>query len=296
MSRSRSSQPTISLFSFQDIITSVTAILILLVLILSLELVTRTAAAAARDPGSTTRAMAAAVADMELVVDALEADLAARQSQVVRVPGVDAARTARILREQIERMRQQLADSRTVEREAERIAGSRVKDLREAEQDVEGVAAIRQEAEAVAAAAQAMEVENDRRREEIEAKKQTAGASDRGGEVVFTRDSPSGTRPWLLDVAADGVAAVRLGTGKPDRFGTEVGAGSLLDRWIASLDSSHDHVLVLVRPSGVELSAEVSQRLRDRGVPFGVDLIREDAVVRDGAATAEDAAATKGMP
>ena len=41
--RGRSKDVAISLFSFQDIITSVTAIMILLVLILALELATRVA-------------------------------------------------------------------------------------------------------------------------------------------------------------------------------------------------------------------------------------------------------------
>ena len=282
MSRSRSKQPTISLFAFQDIITSVTAILILLVLILSLELITRTAAKAARDPAATTRAMAAAVTDMELAIDALEADHARRLSLARQQPDPQEARTQRILLDQVERMRQQLSDSRAIEREAGRIADSTARDLRSAEQDAEVIAEELLDASKVAELAKAMSEANSQIRADIEAASKTPSQSA-GAEVVFTRDTPSGSSPWLLDVAASGVAVVRLGTGKPERLGADVGIGSILERWITRLDRQHDHVLVLVRPSGVKMSGEVRQRLRDRGIPFGIDLIREDAIIRDGA-------------
>jgi hypothetical protein len=231
---------------------------------------------------------------MEMAIDALEADHARRLSRVRQQPDPQEARTQKILLDQIERMRQQLSDSRSIEREAERIADSMAKDLRSAEQDAEVIAEELRDASKVSELADAMSEANSRSRADIEAASKTAGESA-GGEVVFTRDTPSGSIPWLLDVAASGVAVVRLGTGKPERFGADVGIGSLLERWITRLDPQHDHVLVLVRPSGVKLSGEVRQQLRDRGIPFGIDLIREDAVIRDGAtksgveARAEDA-------
>ncbi len=50
MSRRNRSRAAFSLFSFQDIITAVTAIVILLVLILTLELISRRQQVAAADP------------------------------------------------------------------------------------------------------------------------------------------------------------------------------------------------------------------------------------------------------
>jgi len=284
MSRRRSNQPTISLFSFQDIITSVTAILILILLILTVELVTQSVKKAAADPAATTRSLADAVADMAEVVAALEKAVANAAPLVTVADKAAAARTAKVLRDQIEWARQQLADARAVETAARMRAEAATKLTQAAEQEKEIVTEQNRSAKDRAARAEDLAAENARRRAEVEADPQAGATPSRGGEVVFTRDKASGRQPWLLEVSAAGLSSMRLGSGTPVPLGRPATAGSQLDQWLSTLNPSRDHILLLIRPSGTDISNEVRGLLRSRDIPFGVEIIGEETVIHDGAA------------
>ena len=105
MSRRRNNQPTISLFSFQDIITSVTAILILVVLILTLELISRKYDAAASDPETQKRVTSEAVAELEALVNRISNESASESQRVLgtAVPAIPESEL-RIMREQADRV------------------------------------------------------------------------------------------------------------------------------------------------------------------------------------------------
>jgi hypothetical protein len=66
--------------------------------------------------------------------------------------------------------------------------------------------------------------------------------------------------------------------------------------WLAELDPKSDHALILVRPSGVGGVDDIRERLSDQGIPFGIDFIGEDQVVRDGIAEAKAAGAEGEKP
>ena len=289
MSRRRSNQPTISLFSFQDIITSVTAILILILLILTVELVTQSVKKAAADPAATTRSLADAVADMAEVVAALEKSVANAAPLVTVADKAAAARTAKVLRDQIEWARQQLADARAVETAARMRAEAATKLAQAAEQEKEIVTEQNRSAKDRAARAEDLAAENARRRAEVEADPQAGATPSRGGEVVFTRDEASGRQPWLLEVSAAGMSSMRLGSGTPVPLGRPATAGSQLDQWLSTLNPSRDHILLLIRPSGTDISNEVRGLLRSRDIPFGVEIIGEETVIHDGAAPSPSA-------
>ena len=72
-------------------------------------------------------------------------------------------------------------------------------------------------------------------------------------------------------------------------FGRPTTAGSKLDQWLSALNPSRDHILLLIRPSGADISDDVRGLVRSRGIPFGVEIIGEETVIHDGAAPSTEA-------
>ena len=138
--RGRSKDVAISLFSFQDIITSVTAIMILLVLILALELVTRVATKGmAAEDRRVAQQLKRSVAEMEKRLDRLRKEASAAQAAASDAAGFSAketaekqakaARAAKELQDEIRRLEVQLRDAQSSRRTAEgRLAASQTDD------------------------------------------------------------------------------------------------------------------------------------------------------------------------
>jgi hypothetical protein len=277
-----------SLFSFQDIITSVTAILVLVMLLLTIELVTRRRQQAITDPDSTRRQIEATVTRLESVASRLRDEVAARRAQrpsrsqeaarqaLARVQA-DLVATKRRLEETL-RTQEAVAraltelEARAAERTAERETLVKL-ELQLAED--------REEADRLEAANRKEEDRQEKRKREI------ADTPRSGTELVFNPPADSDRRAWLVELSVDGAAVVLLGGDRNEKLGSDTGADNALARWIASLTAEGDYCLLLVRPSATtNLSDELEKRLNDAGIKFGIDLIGEEQTVRDGSKAA----------
>ena len=284
----RSQQPAISLFSFQDIVTSVTAILILIVLIMSLELITRKFTQAAGDVEATVVAIDQSVAEMEVLVNRLRAKVASDAS----VPAAGAAlsrsdRDVRILRDQVERAAGQVADAQRVRDAARRMADAAAAELRHKESMAVEMLEQERHADEVAAEAEQLAAKNAEERSRLDA--QLRDLKKRGGntmDLVFRRPEDPSRQSWLLEVSEQGCVAVRLGSGQPEPLGASTGAGTPFASWFERLRSGGDYVLVLIRPSGIDAVGDVLRQLSERDVPHGKEFIGEEQPVHDGAAPA----------
>lgn len=306
MARRRSSQPTISLFSFQDIVTSVTAILILLVLIMTLELISRKCREAAGSVSHVRDSLAAQVQHLETVETrlrrlipetspagmlptraALENDERLLQQQV---------EAAKVNRDEAEQIRsaaaELLAEAKAELREAERSAADRKEELaaeaaasadrlRVAEKEV---ASLEDQAAEMERKAEATRQANAQQRDRVDDREREVEELPRTGtELVFRRPVNQERQPWLLEISADGLAVLRLGTGQVRRLGANAGIGGAFGRWVASLAAGNDYVLILVRPSGVALADDAREALTSRNITVGIDFIGEDQGVHDAA-------------
>ena len=108
-----------------------------------------------------------------------------------------------------------------------------------------------------------------------------------GAELVFNAPENSETRAWIVEVSSDGLTVVQLGTNQKRPLGAAVGPGSAASVWLSELDTKSDHALILVRPSGVDGVDDIRKRLSGKEIPFGIDFIGEDQVVRDGIGEAQ---------
>lgn len=276
-----------SLFSFQDIITSVTAILILVMLLLAVELTRKRQGKAAADPGVTRRKLEKVVEELEATAARIREDIAAAHL----------AEASYQTREQLELQLQQSTDRldqarlqrddalktlRIAERarvEAEAALASRDADRELVQSLTANVAEDRAEADQLERENASERQRQARRRQEVEDRPKS------GTQLVFNRPADSSRRPWLVELSSEGVVAVMLGTNNREMFGDPAAADGPLAAWISGLQPAGDYCLLLIRPSaGATLLDDVESKLVRAGVQYGLDFIGEDQVVRDGSA------------
>jgi hypothetical protein len=276
-----------SLFSFQDIITSVTAILILVMLLLSIELVSRRRQQAATDPDTTRRQMEATVARLESLTAGLREEVMARRAKRPVRSREAAQRELARVREEFEATRRRHDETlethvtvTKLRKDAEAVADARAGDVEKLDQLERQAEVDRQQADRVE--------DSNRKEKDRQAKRKSeiADTPRSGTELVYNPQADSNRRAWLVELSAAGITAVLLGGDRKEKLGADVSDGSTAARWIDELTPDGDYCLLLLRPSTPSsLEEEVSVRLRDKGIRYGVDLIGEEQAVRDGTKT-----------
>ncbi len=248
--------PTISLFSFQDIITSVMGILIFVALILALRLVQTTA---------TITEELAAKPDLE-EIRRLEERIAELKEQY------------RHAVEEVERYSSiSLADVETLRREV----ATQTQQLREIEERVEQEA---RHANEHTRTRSAEILAMKRRVEELNQKLASLNADlKRIGamkELTFTVTGFESSNRYVLDLRKDVWQVSRL---SPTGEATPIGSwtGSVKERERQALSwcyrrSGNDYVLVLIRPSMIEGGEKIIEYLRRANIPRGFEPLGED--------------------
>lgn len=267
MSRRRREGNPFTLFSFQDIITSVMGIILLAALLLAVELVTRT-------PSQATSAASAAVqtqisGQITLVRDdiaALQQELKSLQDDAFAAAGAITADSdfhEQVASDQLQRLGDELAKL--------------TKHLEERNRELS-----RQEA-------RGFERRRDRQRLEgleAETKKVEEVIADlkKSNRLFFNPIPGFAKKPWLIDISAEFVAVGPLSEDSkiamapqhtfPDEEAFLAFAGGL--------SSQTDYFMILIRPSGIERFHEILEGLRARDFDLGFDVIGEDQSVFSG--------------
>lgn len=277
--RGRSKDVAISLFSFQDIITSVTAIMILLVLILTLELVTREATKGmAAEDRRVAQELKRSVAEMESRVQALRHEASAARAAASDAAGFSAKETAektaraaseaKDLQEQISQLEVQLRSAQSTRRTAEgKLAASQT--------DAPETTA--EQARAIDTRAAEMEAANlaERNRQGNEAKEVREGTAA-ARTLVFNAPPGSTLEPLLVEISKDGLVAVGADGASPGRFtwnllGLPTGFGD----WLKARDKRREYVVLILRPSGVDRYDATREAVVSAGFDVGTELIGE---------------------
>jgi hypothetical protein len=284
MSRRNRSRAAFSLFSFQDIITAVTAIVILLVLILTLELITRRQQAAAADPVIGRAALEETIAELEQLVSRLAAAAPATTIRSLAARTQDeVARDEKAIRDQAARAVDHAAATRVEEQRARGLAAAEAARLASLRATLGDGAKTIAHAAALEAEAETLARDNRLQAERLAKKPDGAEAEPvPGAEIVFNASGDRGRQAWIVELSGTGTAVVKLGTGRRQDLGRGTEPGTPLARWLAGLDRRRDHALLLLRPSGLDELDGVWEALAEAGIPFGIDVIGEEQVVRDG--------------
>ena len=262
--RSRRGIP-ISLFSFQDIITAVTGVLILLTLLLTLQLIDAKELDGTYDSASLAEELKSVIADAESRRDSLKSQLQ-RTNETLR----DAGETSpQILSAEIaelnakrENLSREIASEKLEQKQMERR-------LRDAE-------------------AESFEAERDRKKlgqlrratSELKQEVESLQTQDRVFYAFPRGDVRDG---WLVEVAGKYVAVAQFGRTAPPRYfrGFRARRARSFMRWVEELNGGNEYFLFVIRPSGVEVFDLLEERIRTSGRAYGFDLIDERKILLD---------------
>lgn len=202
-------------------------------------------------------------------------------------------RDVRIVKDQAARAVADAEAAKAVEGRARAMAAAAMARLEDAEELREEVAAIEEQAARVEADAKSLAMENERETDRLaKRREELVEQPSPGAELVFNAPQDFDRQAWIVEVSEDGLTVVKLGTNNRQELGGDLEEGSKAAAWAAGLDPASDHALVLVRPSGVDREDAVRELLGGEDIPFGVDFIGEDQVVRDGTGEAKGAGDT----
>jgi hypothetical protein len=256
-----------SLLAFQDIITSVSGILIFTTLLLALDLTERDLS---RRPDATggDAELARAVAEAEARRDAMAARLAeagSRAEDAVRRLRPDAPRQVEALagavadaEAEVSALEETAREASREKTQAEDQATGRSEDRERLRRQLEDLARLRQELQAL----------RDPRR------------------VAYAFDDQARRQGWLVEVDGDRIAAAPLDRpARPQVFDAsglfgDRAAAAFLD-WSRARPASERYFLLVVRPSGRDRYDAISEAFRRDDVPFGFDLIAPGQHVLD---------------
>lgn len=272
-----------SLFSFQDIITAVTAILILILLIMTLSLIRQKKNTEATDGSASRKALEEITTDLLLQRNQLrdmEQSLEQNKKQQRSRNGLESEITSQ--RQNLSELRSECDALENTKKDIVRVEIQLQKKIMEMEGEFTQLELIEVEIDQLKKQQMVVKqrnvLERDRQKERIDHSQ--VDGQPIGDALIFNASDQTGLQPWLLNVSSSGLTAYQLGKGNQIPLGN--GAGSIeFSKWLSSRSSDRDHCLILVRPSGIKSLQAIQERLELTGLPFGIDLIAENASVRD---------------
>ena len=261
MSRRKNNETPFSLFAFQDIITSITGIMILITLILALELL----ATIENSRSHQTREVIAQI-----------------EATVTEVASLDQA-VARNMR-RIEELKVKLAQGAS---EIGEVAGFNRDTVQADLSDMQQIdAQLADQLEALAAKIQ----DSSEQREQINNQLQSLdpdelqGLGDRvtqrekdlealRNRIIFNPSDGDGKTPWLVEVSEEDFVVAQTGVSAPP---TKLPGVAAFRTWARQRDKSRDYFVLLVRPSGIDRFHRLHEAIRAMGFDIGYDLLDQN--------------------
>lgn len=268
MSRRGRSGPTISLFSFQDIITSVTAIVTVIALLLALDLVQR-------KQSRTSDSTALLAAEVSKRLEQLEAELAQLQTmasmtdelarELADATPADLQREITARQQDLQRLEQQ----RSRLEEQARLWKDREKEQLAEQFDLEP---FKQEATTV----EAMTAELERQRADEHAENRTIYSLPRGTQK----------KGWIVELESGRITIAPIGRAEPPKTFESSGvsligtsAAGNFAKWIDSQSREDFYFLLLLRPDSGDEFDQVHKMLETKKISHGFDLIDAERTV-----------------
>jgi hypothetical protein len=266
MSRRRSDGPTLSLLAFQDIITSVTAILLLVTLMLAMEL-TRPAGASAGADASLSQELQETIdrltderSDLRKALDTgatqLDAQAAVDPRQLERQIGEAGLALDRQIRSNEARARK-LAEAELERQRTEAARFDRSEDVRKLETMDREVGELKAEAQ--------------------RAVRMVGRLSDRTGWRVELTGTAVRLTPMKLQEPPPSFPEVASAPTKPE---IDPASAAFL-QWFRSGPNRRRYLLFVVRPSGIVRFAAIREAIDQIGVSYGYEAVGEDQILAD---------------
>lgn len=257
------SAPPISLFSFQDIITSVIGIMVLLLMVLAIELVSR-------KQGNPTDNLESEIAKLRDEISEVDRQIA--QSKVSSTIDVEAL--ANLSESSV--LEQQAASHAAIDqlKRQQRDNDDALASVSASASDAARSADAKRSASASEMAKRSMRIAQLERRKE---------ALKSGRLLVFNPQATDKT-PWLTVICREGIVLARPDTLNQPRKLTGTSNSDLvreLETFVRSRDPNSEYFVLLLKPSAVGIHREIEELLRRQRFELGWELIGENQTVID---------------
>ena len=249
-----------SLFAFQDIITSVTGIMVLVTLILALELIQRKESSPPIKTAEIVSQTRAAVAQNEIEVQQLKSRLETGRERMSQVAAFDVTHVSQKLKD-LRELNDDL-DHELDEYAKESAAAAIRRDQAKAEQD-------RRSADPQTLEQLTADVKKEK--ELIEKLRQS-------NRTIFKPPEGVSKTPWLVEVSGEGLVAAQWGvSAPPKRFQNP----AELSNFATGRDKGSEYFVLLVKPAGIGDFEQAKSLLKRAGFDVGFDLLRTDQTALD---------------
>lgn len=261
MARRSNARTPFSLFSFQDIITCISGIIILITLVLALELIQRKLAPPVRQTRLVASQIRAAIAEAEAEINRVNTQLAAQTSRAQEIAGfsedsvrndlVNTRQQVKVLTADVESLKeQQIAAAKDLEKiQAKRFAKKadekRLADLESATNDLS---------------------------QELNQVKQE-------NKAFYNPRTADGRKVWLAQIGEDQVTVAPAGQDVPGvvlSLSNFLFSGSEFSDWLDQRSPQSDFIFLLVQPDGANAFQEGQRLLERKGFSIGFDLLGTD--------------------
>lgn len=264
MSRRKTSNP-ISLFSFQDIITSVTGIMILVTLLIALELSQRALDSPRIQTTIVSKQLETAVAEAEEEIRELESQLAERDTKLQELAAYDRRRI--------------LAESVDANRQIEQLEAETIRLASQGEDAQKRKAEMQSREQAKQQDIELVE-ELNRKCAELREQIEKLQASNR---IIYNPAQGTSKTAWLVELTGQAIRIAPMGRIAPPVEFIAPPGQALADfrKWSAGRDNRSEYFVLLIKSSGIELFDQLQDELAKRGFDIGYDVVDEQVTVID---------------
>lgn len=264
--RARHATSPFSLFSFQDIITCVSGIIILITLLLVLELVQR-------KQGSPQVRTEIIVSELRDAIAMAEAEVAGYKQLLEK----DSSRLEDLARVPVDAIRRDLADTRS---EMELLA-TELSELDALERKVA-------KDEEKMRAELFDRIKGEQARRDLEARvnelEQQLVTIQKSDQLLYNPTTPDGKSVWVVQIDPDRILVARAGQKKrPEVFENRLWktANTAFSSWLSTRSRDRDFLFILVRPDGAKQFEELRSTVTRQGFAVGFDLLGKGQVAID---------------
>ena len=255
-----------SLFAFQDIITSVTGVILLVMLLLTLELIQRRTVTLVPLPSSEAGDLRAQAELLDQQLEQAQKELSKNAESVDRLSALTPSEMGDYRR----RLRQ---ETRRLEEVLKRL-----------QEQLQGNQLAKEILTAATASSQGAERELEETRNELAKLEEQLKSLEESNRIIFNPNALSRKRAWLVDITSDIVLVAEVGReAAPLRFAEAREQERIMSffDWANTRSAVSEYFVLMVRPGSIEPYQEVRKGLEDRGFDLGFDLLGDNDTVID---------------
>ncbi|MFO7906689.1 MAG: hypothetical protein R6U98_28800 [Pirellulaceae bacterium] len=260
MRRRRQQDSPISLLAFQDIITSVTGVLLLLTLLVTLSLISRELSSPRVHSRAVSEDASAVLEDIRREIENLETRIEAGNTELEDFASISPSAVRRELHDLQQRSADLEMDVNVLRRKTEGTSvrlgqwKARKADLAEDRKTLN---------------------ELERQLERLVEKRREL---ERDNRLIYNPHQAAEKTAWLVEVRHESMVAARAGkTEQPRKFSS---VPSFL-RWTRTRSPAQEYFVFILRPQGIENYRQIFRSLRKSDYDLGMDLIGNEQTVMD---------------